>query len=1119
MIPAPIILYPKTNWTAAGEDTYSTSETVLKISGAIPVVESEIERNTMFLVQFRYKINSGSWSAYSDSGMTVGETTAAVEQIPWSFDSEDLITVTPNDKVTLEFKTVKVISGPVSYGTILEESFASKLIVNIVIEEVIQASADPVTGVQLKRYTDRIKLMIPQNGILLNPNNDFAGCNFYLSLTAGGGEDEYVLINDIPVTDTDSAENVETVITESTVEDSSGGLDITTTTTRQQLNQYYTYTLTSDVLAIMVREGKIPNVFLTDGQTLQEDLTYYFVVTAITFDKSLNESVESPYSVELEASFLRYNTDFQYLPKRSRSDVLFSLSRDMMANNQKIAVIPGSVIRDIADPIALQFERFYVIQDFIFASLSIDTLMKYDDDDGDTISDPVLESPTKQALATSLGIQDVFSLQSLIDEQFDKKGANYNLQRKGSQTATGTVLFYTTVAFSTDIVITDGTVVSTQADLDANVTTVSFAVQGTKVMSASDIDYYYNPVTKRYEIEADIEAQESGEIGNVAAGTITVVNNVVPGIRVTNPLPTQYGSDTESNHDYGNRIKLAQSSYDSGTEGGYEATAYGVPGVIQARVEMAEDPLMMRDYDVADRRHIGGKVDVYIKGVRMTQLTDQVAFKYEYPTDTYGNKVGEVFSIIDATAYRLKAVNPKVTPQSPIVSVSQIRNVTRGKSYDLAGLSIIGDGDTIVIQKTATNINIGMATMDVVEVSYLYRSSNSLVLSQQPVESIVQVTNSSNTIIDPSKYSLIKIEDPLRNGSSSIAKDSIQFKFNENDDIAEFVSVSDEQHDMLLNVPARLNLKGITESTIVVTPVSGTQTPYIKNVDYSVTVGNETQYTYLNLLSNSAIRHGDRVSVSYDASENFNVSFTTNNLVEDTQEAINGMKHACADTIVKQAVRNTIDLSFQVIRKTGNEVSVIKSRVRTAIANYVSRLKMGEALTQGAVISELRKVEGIADVKVPLIRMMRRNSSFISMDDLGYLNFEIYHRTSADGVISYRSVNSALTYKTSENGGDSNLFRGVYENNVLLTLVSSSSEVSKHRGSAYIQGDGKIIVSTTDGNPPQTKYYKAAYYTYYPADENPVGDIETSEIEYLNVDSLSMKDIEVLDPVVTKRGL
>lgn len=87
-----------------------------------------------------------------------------------------------------------------------------------------------------------------------------------------------------------------------------------------------------------------------------------------------------------------------------------------------------------------------------------------------------------------------------------------------------------------------------------------------------------------------------------------------------------------------------------------------------------------------------------------------------------------------------------------------------------------------------------------------------------------------------------------------------------------------------------------------------------------------------------------------------------------------------------------------------------------------------------------------------------------------------------------------------------------------LNTMVSASDVVKARGQAYIQADGRLVVSSRDGTPPHVKYYKASYYTFYPAGQNVVSDIPTSELEYLTIDTQSMRDMEIVDEKVPRRG-
>ena len=1123
MISAPVILYPKTNWVAGSSEKYYSDSLVQMISGYIPVASADYEDNVLFSVQYRYQIlrdgTLSPFTAFSESGITVGMTNSNVVEIPWSLNTDGIISLQNNDVIYFEFKSVKRSNVYTEVGIILDESSVIYLNAEIVSEELITATVDPSTGVQIKQARDYIKILVPRNSILLNGDSEFSGCSFYISLVAGGGEDGYVRMNDVLVTMPDALETTIENLEESSIVDSANDLTVTTVKSRQVANEFYTYSFTKDVLSRLVSESKLPNIFLSDGTSLSQDRRYYFVASVNAYDEVLNQSIESGYSQELEGKFVVFTDEYESLPPRTRNDVLFTITKDLQTNNSKINAVAGSVIRDISDPIATEFERYYIIQDFVFIAGSLDTLLNFDDADGDGISDPISTSIKKRRLADALGLTDGATLQILIDEQFDKYASNYDIERQSAQKSVVKAVCYVTQKPTEDILIPDQTVLTYPGDTNQNLVPVSFLTSGTKILDAKNADYYYNPSTRRYEIEVDAEAQIAGSSGNVPSQTISVISNVNPVVQVINNVPAQYGSNRESNLDLSTRVKLARISYDSGTQGGYAAEAYEVPGVIEARVEQGGDPLMIRDYDTSDQKHIGGKVDIYIKGERNIQSVDQIAFKYEYPTDTYGKKVGEVFEIISARDFRIKTKNLKVSDNSPIVVVHTVRNITRSQDYSLDNFKIVGDGDTIILDKNITNNNIGMAAFDVVEVDYRYRSSNEITLSLQPVESVVEVTDYNGTIIDPSKYKLVKLDDPLVDGLSNIAKDSVKFYFDQGDGIENFIEVVNEEHDMLLNVPSKLNYKGVDIDTIVVSNYNDDSEVYIKGVDYEIDPGNETVFTYVVLLPNSKIRHGDRVYVDYSASQNFNITYITNSLVQDVQDRFDKMKHACADAITKVAVSNNIDLSFKVISKSGVDSKLLQSRLQTSIANYVAKIRMGESFTQGALTNVVHNTTGVKEIVMPLVRMMKRNSSFIPLDDLGVLRFETYHKTSAEGITSYISSDSVLSYRTSTNGGDSNLFRAVYENNIALQISENPSDVSKARGQCYIQSDGRIIVSTMDGSPPQNKYYKAAYYTYYSANENLVGDIYTSEIEYLDVDSQSLKDIEIIEERVVKRGL
>lgn len=1123
MLQAPTIISPITDWSPGQNQTYSTSDLIQQIKGTIPV-PSGLGSTKILTVGYRYKITRNgvdtSWTSYSLAGIVAGDTDPDATEVSWSFNTDGYISLAEGDKLTLNFKSLEYVNRVSEIGSQTDESSPVTLIVNVISINDINASVTIPTGVEIEKSRDWIKLLVPSSSFSLNSNSTFLGCNFYISLDAGGGSNGYQLINDSYINDPDTSETTTEQVSQSVVESESEGVTITTTRSTDETTEYYTYTITKTVLKSLITQGKIDNVFLSDNQTLDEDAVFYFVMTAVGYDSTLNQVVESYYSLELKGEFVRYSTDFTGLPARRRSDVLYSIAKRATENSNQVNIVSGQVIRDTMDAVSDEFARQYVVQDFSFRSESIDSLLLYDDADQDGESDDPLTSINKKKLADALNISDPVIVQTLIDNQFDKQAANFNLSRRAAQRATGSVLFYTSVEPTADILIPDGTQVTTSGDPDLNINPVNFRVIGQRILEADNASSYYNATRKRYEISATIEAVSTGKSGNVSANTITSATDLDPNLSVINPVPTIHGDDEESNSRLGARIKLARASFDSGTKPGYLSTAYGVANVLEAKVVEAGNSLMVRDYDQSENRHIGGKVDIYIKGSTLSQVTDQVAFKFEYPTDVLGDKTGERFYVIDAQEFRIKTNNPRVSTDTPIVVVNSVRNSTRGLNYDLTDIQLLGD-TVILSDSSQTNVSVGMAAFDVIEVDYRYRSSNIIELENQPVLSITSVVDSNNTTISGNEYQLIRREDPLANGRSTISKDGIEFLFDSINDVDEFITITNEEHVIRLRTPAQLVYKGVDESSIVVKSTDDLTVVYTKDVDYTVDLGNQTTFTSIEIKQNGAIRSGDEISVSYQASANFFVTYTYDSLMSTVQDEVDTMKHSCADVIVKDAVENFIDFSFNVERDLNvsqgtsssetNDESKLKARIQTAIFNRISRLKMGDSITQGEIVSVVLGVNGVKTVSTPFSMMMKRNGSYIPLDNIGKVGFEIYQRTAGGGITSYRTLESVLTYPTSENGGSNLNFRGVYEDMQALTLVDEPTEVADGAGRAYIQADGKIIVSTKDGRPPQGKEYQAAYYVSYPAGTMVSQDITTASVEYINVDAASFRGIDFIN--------
>jgi hypothetical protein len=944
----------------------------------------------------------------------------------------------------------------------------------------------PPTGVKTLRYQSKIEIVNAQNS---EPNT--VGYNYYVSLQSGGVNGFYAKINIDPVIAFTFYEDKTQVL--NTTTDTAGNIRVTTTTEEVTREYYYSIFFDQVRFEALVTEGLLP------AAVFGESTPFFFVITAVIYDPVLGQVSESAYSVELQSSPLTITTGIKDLPARTQNDIILTMSQELLVANAGTDVKPGTVIRDMMDPISEEMARIYVIQDFMARSLSVSALQDFDDANGDTISDPVETSIPKKALQLALFLSDPADVQRIIDEQFDKLASNADKKRKAAEPAIGTVTYYTETAPIRDMTINEGAIVSTLGDLDQNISAQSYQTLSTKILQYQNREQYFNSVTGRYEIDVDVVALDSGEAGNTDAFTVEVVSSGADSdFFVENTNPISFGRDIESNHDLATGIELAF-FVDTGTEGGYVKVAAGISGVRRVRVEKANDPLMIRDYDALRKKHVGGKVDVYIQGTRTAQVTDQIAFSFESIISSQGAQTGETFVIINVAAFQFKTTNPRVTAHTPIFEVSRVYNATRAAEYDISGYQIIGDGDTIDLDETKpTNVFIGLASDDVIKVDYKFRSSDTFILEHQPVDEIISVTGQLSGTLTTDNWELVKLQDPLEEGNSTIAQDSIQIKFANNLPLTEFQTITEEPHVIILGKPEPLDYLGADPESIIVRNSDKT-IRYVNTVDYRIDPGTDTDPTTIIMIESGNLTNGQEILVDYIAIENFVITYTTNELLSTVQTELDEMKHACADAIAKQAIENNVDMALTIIPKSGvSDFTTLTSRITTSIANFIGQLGIGRALTQSDVDHQIRKIADVDYVVVPFGRMIKANDAFIVRDNIGNTQFEIFN----EGLVkSYVTVAEVLSFGTVDQGGPENLFKGIFEDTVALTLQDDSLDVSGGAGRGYIRDDGKIIVSTKDGQLPDVKNYQVAYYVY---GEEGSEDINVAQIESLRIGTLTI---------------
>jgi hypothetical protein len=950
-------------------------------------------------------------------------------------------------------------------------------ITKISLVEGVSALIPTAIRVERKRNVVNVLANLPQG---TGDNFEFIGLNYYAS-TSPGGISGYFKINSTPVsTTTTFQEDLLEVSAANTVFDITGR-KIRVRVSQEDLygnevalaydqltdvfgftgNLKFTSSLQSRNLTQFVSFTHDRTTGLNSDQFVEVDNTapLYYVVTGVFYDPSTSSEFETPYSQEVLGSPLIIDTAIRDLPGRTQLQIVLDFVAAIQRADANISLIPGSTTRDVEiDPFASEAERLWFLVDFVHRSSSFLTLLQVDDANGDGISDPVAGSAYKQALRAALGLQTDAAVQQLIDIQFDKLAGNFQRTRLPGRPSVGQVVFYTTTRPSQDITIASGTVVSTDADSSNNLPSVRFLVGGTFILIASQADAYYNFSTRRYEITADIVAETIGANGNRSAGTIKNVSGTVGDLQVINTESTVFGTDRESNSDLAARAMLGFVSVDTGTEGGYTATAAAQVGIIKARVVKSGDPLMMRDYDEVRKKHIGGKVDIWVQGLHERTVTERFAFTFDIARDVR-------CQIIDLANLVFRVLDSRVTVNTPITEILDnplqglgVRNVTQGIDYALSGVTIL-DYQTFklntAIAQPVTAIN------DIVTADYRFRSVNLFRFTLQPVRRVVSVVGEASGPLDNSAgFNLYKTGDPLLEGESTIAEDYLVINQVGGIPTGASITVNAEQHIMLGFFNEPLSSIGINTATIRVYNQDRTieyDGPGTAAPDFDIVFGTATTPTQIVRTNPSDIVSGQTVSVDYDHDENFTVTYVINDLLQQLQRTVNSRRHITADVLVKQAVLNSVELETTVQLKPGAARDKVDPAIRSNVSLELDQKIIGQGTAQSDVINSIDSTEGVDFEVVPLARMgyadgSRKLREAISSASLHIVSLDI-------GGNQVFILSNALHFPTTDGGGLSTEHRGVFQNDEAMVLSETALLVGQLPNQAYIIGAGGAVLT------------------------------------------------------------
>ena len=861
------------------------------------------------------------------------------------------------------------------------------------------------------------------------------------------------------------------------------------------------------------------------------DTLLYYVVTAVYFDESRNLEFESAYSQEVAGHPLRVTATIGSLPIVSRQRIVKKFVSSVFRSNPQIKVEPGSTLRDsVIDPFSSEAERMRFIIDFFQRASAPATLLAVDDPSGTSTSISVASSAYKLALKSAFFLSSNSDVQSLIDSCCDSLASKYGKYRRSGKYARGEVTFYTSSRPSRTLQIPLGTLVSGGSQ--------SFRTTRSASIALSELASRYNPITGRYQITVPVQASTAGSTGNVGKGQIRTVG--ISGLSVINAARMFGGDDEESNQTLMERTQRALASVDSGTKQGYINTAADVPGVLQAKVVGAGDALMQRDMD-GSGAHRGGKVDVWVQGENLAAVTDTFAFSFEIAQDVQFEVLGS------PSNYYFRANDNNLSSDNPIIEMLdypdagyELRNATTGETFDLTDVAVTGY-NTIALSTTVAQPTVSLT--DVVLGSYRRRRSTTFVLPRQPVSEISSVVGVVSGEIPSAYVNLYREHPPLTLGRSYLAADYLAITAYTDSDgntvpSGDLVAVSNEAHVLVGAYPEYLDSLGTNFLTIRVYNEARTILYRGPNdtsgvSDYTIILGDDTTPAAIKRVTAGNIASGATVSVDYSHDENFTVTYTTNLVVSVTQEAVEANRHATADVLVKEAVPVPLDLEATVILNVGPDSGDVDTELRTNLENYLTNFRLGEPVRQSDIVSVIENTAGVSYVVLPLTKMIRQAGSQVVREVLATdLSSEItlIEDTSTDSVLVW-FVEDQLSSATTDGGGADTEFRGVFEDDVELDLLSDTTQLSAlglAAGRAYIIGSSgalilgltddatliaagyltsttraaarkeitanRILVSTATGDTPTSHQYSV---TYVAADETTAKNIDPGDAEYI----------------------
>lgn len=815
-----------------------------------------------------------------------------------------------------------------------------------------------------------------------------------------------------------------------------------------------------------------PTVSIGEFASLSNDEPLYYVATALYYDTANQVEFESPFSTEVVAKPISIVQTLGTFPSPSRTQVVSDTLASLLRTEPDLAIQAGSVIRDtVVDPISDEIIRLRFLVDFMYRVQSFDTLLQIDGRNGS--STPVEQSAYKQSLQRVFDIQNSSDVQVIVDTAFEQLAARNGVFRENGARSKVIVTFFTSKQPSQTITIPLGTRVSSGS--------IFYLTTAYAEIPLANQASFFDPSSGLYSVDVSAQAEQAGKAGDVGVGQIRNLVSNIPGFSVINRSRAFGGKDRDTNLDLATKARAALAGVDSGTEQGIKTLTAKLAGVDGVRVVAAGDPLMQRD--LLDGRHLGGKVDVWVKGESIGRVTDTFAFSYQTAENVQFEVIGKVLDLV----FRARDVN--LSTDNPLAEMLDrqdlglgFRNATSGQYFDLTDYKVL---DYRTIQLSSEVSQPAHTFGDVLLGDYRYVDATEFEMTRQPVQDILSV---EGEITGEVSYELMRKQDPLDEGRSVKAGDTVKILPSSNGPSGLFIDITNEDHILFENYDEFLDFLGANPLSIRVfdetktVEYRGPQDPSGVS-DFVIVGGTTTTAAAIRRTQTSNIRSGQRVLVDYAHSENFTVEYETNFVVRAAQDSLDTSTNVTADVLVKAVVPVPVDITATVVIDVGGSTSAVDRRLRSNLNAALAALPQGGALRESDVIAILERTSGVSYVQTPLIQLARAADSIVVRE-------ELTNASSADTTLLLGTPSTPwstatvrvwlfeepLDSGTSDGGGSDANFRAVFQDEVALVLQRSSPSLLKESaGKAYIIGDqGLVIPGYSDDATIESKFPNAS---------------------------------------------